>query len=180
MIDYGHFCYAAPPRTGVLWFIRACDASGVKPAEYDNRACVEPPHGNGRFTVTVVRNPYDWLVSYYHAYRGGPTGIPVVDQFAGLARQAGDVGRFVQLVARHKPGSVGGMFDAYRATSVVRLEDMPWALIELLASFGVDAVAAEYLAPCNVYQGLPHRPDKRIRAELLAAEADFCGRYNYL
>ena len=175
MINFGHFIYGAAPRTGVVWFVKACEASGLAMIDDD------PPKNAGMATVTMIRHPYTWLVSYYLAYRGASDVSPSVDQFAKYARMAADSKRFIELVLKHQPDAVSQMFDSYKADIVMRLEDMPWALVQLLDSLEdprIDSAGAQYTLPINVMPRV-HPRDRKQAAAVVAANADFCERYEY-
>lgn len=179
MINCHRFSYAAPPRTGTAWF-HHCLVMAELTTETRDKVHQIPP-ADPRFNVTVVRHPADWLISYYESLRGGLIGIPQVDRFAQLVTDAVDEKDFAVMVADRMPGAVGEMFAAYRTDTVLRLEDMPWAAVELFKMFGVDAtglMCVRSAPPINARKK-PIYYSEGIRQMVIKAEAEFCERYEY-
>lgn len=182
MITYPQFTFASAPRTASTWFIKVCADVGLGEAQKAHVHVPPPPDWDvgSMLMVTMIRHPYHWLISYYTALQAGATGIDVVDhRFLKIAREASDVNRFVRLYLKRQPGAVGAMFDDYKATSVFRIEDLPWCVVEFLSSLEKEAVFASYLPPMNAYNGTPPRPNPKLRAAVVAAEHEFCQRYEY-
>lgn len=180
MISCEHFLFASPPRTGTAWFVHAVHYCGLR---HETRANVHipPPKGHSGPVVSIVRDPASWLASYYGAIRDGKIGVPVVDQFADVAKDCGTVREFMLTVARTMPGSVGEMFSMYRADTVLRLEDQPWATIEFLRMFkkskAVDDII-RHQPPMNTRKQAEIIPRECIDA-VHEAEEDFCDFYEY-
>jgi len=181
MIQYKDFFFAAAPRTGTTWFIKCCSEIGLGDKQKANLH-VPPSIIWSGYLVTLVRHPYDWLVSYYLALKGGMTGVYDVDTLAEHARTAVDVDEFISRYLTYCSGTVGRIFDRYRATTVLRLEDFPWNAIELFESVGVkhdDAMKAHNITPQNARKGHIHIPNKQQRRQVVLAESEICERYEY-
>ena len=180
MITYPQFTFASAPRTASTWFIQICADAGLGEAHKANVHTPPAEFGKEKLSVTMCRHPYDWLVSYYLALQGGATGIAVVDsRFLSLARMSGTVERFVKLYLRRQSGEVGAMFDEYKANTVLRVEDLPWNVIELLSSIGKESDTAKWLPAQNAFTGIPPQPNRKLRQAVVAAEREFCERYEY-
>jgi len=180
MIQYKNFSFAAAPRTGTTWFIKACSLMKLGDKQ-KTKVHFPPPLDYNNYVVSSIRHPYDFLVSFFLALRGGATGVGCVDVFS-FARHHNSPGSFIQRYLRDIPGEVGKMFDAYRANSVIRLEDLPWAAEEFFEGVGVPYETARRvheITPQNVRKGEPHIVDKKLRKQVMEAEGDFCERHEY-
>jgi len=179
MIEFDRFVLASAPRTGTTWFRKAAADVGLgAPAKFNVH--IPPPEDYTGFVVTLVRHPYDWLVSYYLSLKGGAIGVPAVDQFCNIARGSYGVYDFLAQYVRLFPGEVSKMFDLYRASSVLRLEDFPWAVISFFET--IDATIPTSLKDTplqNARKGEYHIPNKKLKQQVVEAEADFCERYEY-
>jgi len=125
MIQYKNFSFAAPPRTGTTWFIKAASICELGDGQKATLHIPPPADWNG-FVVSMIRHPYDWLASFFLSLRGGSVGVECVDVFA-FARYHDSPESFIQRYLENIPGEVGKMFDTYRANAVIRLEDLPYA-----------------------------------------------------
>ena len=179
MIDCKMFQYAAAPRTGSCWMFDALSRAGLATGTRVNLH--QPPADDYRgLLLTVVRNPADWLASYYYEINGGYVGVPEVDVFAEYAKQATCDADFGLSVANNLPGKVAAMFDHYRASTVLRLEDMPWSLAGFLRMFKPreDLSWLRDLPPINFRKQRTFFSDI-VRNRIMAAEEEFCERYEY-
>lgn len=183
MLTCDRFTYAAAPRTGVEWFTQAATLAGF--ALQGGNAHVPPPQDHNALVVTVVRHPYDWLVSLFMECKSKrrEVGNLFVD---GLITMAGNycitLDDFIRAYITYCPGEVGLMFDSYNASTVMRLEDQPFAACDFFDPFGVDVdrlIAIEALPPCNCRVGLPVLPNFNLRSLVVRAEREFCQRYDY-
>lgn len=132
--------------------------------------------------MSIIRHPYEWLESYYHAIRGVAVGVPCVDVFSQAARNAENFEAFVVQYLRDMPGAVSDMFIAYNAASVMRLEELRWATQEFFRSVGVEGDELRDVAelpPENVRKDVHRDKHKRLRREVCDADAEFCERYDY-
>ena len=182
MIDYGLFRFASPPRTGTTWFRKACLACGLGDP---GRTGVHEPHEDeptSILRVSLVRHPADWLRSYWSSIHPGVIGVSAVDSFRHLGREGG-FDRFVRECLQFAPGQVGLMVERYNADTVLRLEDMPWALIELLESLGVPESKSRRclsLGPQNTSSsGLLPAWSAVLRRRVMAAEEELAERFDY-
>lgn len=181
MIDYKHFIYAAPPRCGNAWFLNACAIAGL--GEHAT-ASAHPPFQPGQraLTVTSVRHPYDLLASYYLEIKGGHTGVAVMDKMAPLAKHCVDFHTFCEGYLRQFPGQISRLFDCYPASSVLRLEDQPYAALGLFETIGISADRLERikaLPPMNLRKNQAWVEFSKLRRQVVEAERAFCEHYEY-
>lgn len=182
-VSYGQFRFATAPRTGTTWFVEACVRSGLRRV---NKAEAHVPFSEAEqqdYKVSLVRHPYHWLVSYYSAIFPGSIGVPEIDRLRELQENRLIQTHFDFVLAYLEvcPGQVGRIFDAYKADTYLRLEDMPWAAIELFSSLGIHPAyrsRSKSLPPRNVTK--QHRPfDPRLSYQVLLAENDLVERFDY-
>jgi hypothetical protein len=133
--------------------------------------------------LSTVRNPYDWLVSYYlHSPRGlvginGPS-----DWVAAMKADSRSIEHFISRCI-NKPGCVGAVFDSYQANTIIRLEDYPWAVMDFLepsVSRDMRMFSIAKTPVLNARIGQPYPPNPELRAMVMRSENDFCQRYNYV
>ncbi len=175
MIDYSIFHFAAPPRTGVGWFIAAAQLAGLGPG-FRHHAHVPFGRRVDEFRASLVRHPCDWLASCYAAKGRWSNGLA---PFGRLDLRTWD--GFVRSYLRRRRGAVGRLYNGYEADAVMRIEDAPWAMIELLEEFGVEKALREN---CLLLDRKPSsrwrsRWDDGLRREVLEAEREVCEKYDY-
>ena len=137
MIVYNDFCFAAPPCTGVPWFVHACQLAGFGPA-FIHRAHVPFPRiwkDPKRLHVTLVRHPCVWLHYIYRFLCNDPVGCDMLGPFNSLDKSSWEV--FLSDYLKKCPGGVGEVFNTYQADSVIRSEDLPNAFDELLMALNI-------------------------------------------
>ena len=191
----GMFEFAAPPRTGVHWFVQACREAGLLllPDEGSVTAsfCLwseQSKDDKSELRVTLVRHPCDWLRSVFDAFWAGlqfdNVGLKCLwsQQFVNLPKN--DFDSFTTSYLETMPGEIGRIFDSCKADTRLRLEDMPWALVELLESLGVEQKALDRVIALPpqakspfLYARSKWRPE--LRRRLLESEADFCQKLDY-
>ena len=182
MINYQLFHFAAPPRTGVSWVIKAAQLIGLGPAFAHQAHMPFPPkerNGPDSYRVSLVRHPCTWLASCYSAIRYGDLTTNHVAAYTRL-----DLGTFDQFVRSYlvtMPGGVGQLYDTYEAECSMRIEDMPDAFLELADSFGVPK---EMSAKCRLLgkQNMTASPpvwDKGLWKRVMEAERDTVESYDY-
>lgn len=180
MINYERFHFASPPRTATTWFAHAAVACGLGPPNFAKHE--PPPKGWHGFLVTFVRHPVNWSVSVYTALRGGMIGVPAVDAVADVARTSRDVYEFLEQIAQ-RPGIIERAFAAYRASSVMRVEDLPWNVVEFFLSVGVPDNKARGIVDIPRQNALKRDAlsniPRRYRAMICESEKEFCERYEY-
>lgn len=143
---------------------------------------------DSKLKISMVRNPFNWLLSYYYVIQGAPLDCPA-DEFSSMAREASSGSDFLRLYLQHMPGAVGRMFASYGADIVWRLEDMPEAFDLYLTDVGRERlikkrVNAEpaVVNPMNTKLAklmLTSIVDRRLPQLVLEAESEFCERYEY-
>jgi len=179
MIDYGEFQFACPPRTGSLWFIEACKLTGLGYGTIEEAHELFPSNRNGcSIRVSLVRHPCDWLASCFSTISAG-NGKGYLAQFYALDRASFD--SFVRSYLLTFPGFIGKLFSMYKSDTCMRLEDMPWAFMEFVETFGVsynNARLCKNLRKQNV-SGSIIKWNKLLREKVMNSESDFCDRYEY-
>lgn len=177
MIQFEAFDLAAPPRTGGAWALRAAERAGLAAVGGDG-LCL--PTFAGGYSVVVVRHPFTWLQSYYAA--GAPPCPGPSEQLAEIAKHAGDVRAFIHNYLLLIPGTVSAIFDCYRADTVLKIEDFPWGMFELLCAADVNesvaytAIRGLPVTNPGAYQALDN---PALRKSVYKAELQFCDRYEY-
>jgi len=181
MIDYGTFRFAAPPRTGCTWFLKACAMAKLGEGAKAHVHSPSPPRTVG-LTVSLIRHPYDWLCSYYHVLQGGHTGIPEVDVLSGWVKGSKDFHSFIHRYVKTCSGAVTDMYASYNADTVMKTEELKWASLEFFASLRVQKKLLDEikrLPPQNVGKNMPIKTDTKLRERVCEAESSFCNRYDY-
>jgi len=153
MIDYKQFHFGAAPRTGSTWVMRAASVAGFG---LGFKTEVHSPPAErclSWFNVTLVRHPYEWLISYYYFLQGGAVNQPLVDVLMPAARKAMDFEHFVLLYAEGHAGQFTKIVKSYCGDSVIRTEELKRGIIELFRTLGVSEDRLEKiqeLSPINV------------------------------
>ena len=182
-IDYDYFVFACPPRVGTGWFLKAAQLSGFGSAHKDH---AHAPFNDGRkadqFRVTLVRHPCDWLASCYAAIRNRDANMDQLGTLATLDVRHG-FEPFIRGYLRGMEGWITKLYNDYtlEANSVLRIEDMPWAFVELMEALGVPDVMKRRcigLAKQNVSESVP-RWDERLRKEVIDAEQEVVESFEY-
>lgn len=179
MIDFRFFQYAGPPRTGSTWVLHAAHACGLGQG---SKSHVHLPF-EGRWTkfrVITVRNPCDWLVSYWSELYPGKMGLAEVDVLAELPGQFFD--EFIQAYLKQCPGQVGRIFSSYNADTCLRLEDFPISWMELLSIYRVPYVLRQ--KAMEVFRINSCRFEKptwpiHLRRQVAEAEWETMERFDY-
>jgi hypothetical protein len=174
--------FCSPPRTGSTWFLNAVAASGLNMLDGGSK----DKHSIGVFNqsdfrVTLVRHPYNWLRSYYFSIAGGHVGVPLLDNiFPVLYRETGSFSKFINVIVTDFPGLVCRVFDAYKASTIMRLEDMPWAAVLFMRQINApNPVGPRAIGKLNGTKELPP-VDEKLRYLLSRSEEEFCDRYEYI
>ena len=109
--------------------------------------------------VAIVRNPADWLLSYFGWMTGRSIGVSVVDAIQKVERfRHKDWGGFIPNFMKTMPDQVATIFEQYTDQADVVLwmdEDFPEQTIQLLESVGCkfDPYNVQKINPINVVQG---------------------------
>lgn len=180
MIQYDNFSFASPPRTGSTWFVKACYLAGFGERQRTNAHIPPPPNWKG-FTVSIVRNPCDWILSYLLSLEGGYIGIPEVDDLRDCY-VPGDVIAGIEKYLKKPVNVLTKMFDAYKATTVIKLEDFPWAPLQLFESLGhgQNVFDIKNMPAQNIRYGIGHSLSLEVRKRIIRHEPDLCERYEYV
>lgn len=178
-IDYTLFRFASAPRTGTTWFLKACSAVGLGVGFKASAHTPHNPKDRTSFKVSLARNPCDWLASYYTAIHRGCTNVTCVDRFMKMRDDSYE--SFVLSYLTMMPGAIGEMLTEYNADSYLRIEDMPWAFVELLESLGVPRHLRQRcynLGKQNVSKRVPRMPS-RLRRRILESESRMVEDFGY-
>lgn len=192
MIQYTDFQFAAAPGTSYFWILNA-----VKSAQYSvvegNSFQVHQPFPE-EYTIprlTCVRHPEAWLHTIWNEGRGlSVSGRPEVEVLCHLAKSCESFAEFVEDIIIKFPGSVDRAFSIYRATSVIREEDLPWGLIgflSLIKDIPEGTLSRIVSMPIpgrgeNKMRVLKRQPEDlplRLYRRLMDSESEFCDRYEY-
>jgi len=189
------FSFAAPPRTGVHWFIKACSEAGIQTSLKSfkiacNVSYLLWPAENEKndLRISLVRHPCCWLRSVFDAFQAVRMN-PFLNN-AGLAHlqlynfndcPLTNFDEFVSWYLEKKAGEIGNIFNQYKADSRLRLEDMPWALVELLHAFGIEQHKLEQIvdvcAQARTISCSKWHPD--LRQRVLESEIKLCQALDY-
>ncbi len=179
MLNYNNrFHFACPPGTGASWFVKACQLAGLGPG-FTHRAYTRFPEGSSNvLKVSLVRHPCDWLAHRYEVLLSGRHNNHI-GPFGGLCLDTFD--KFVLGYLKLPTGAVGCLFDAYQADTCMKIEDMPWAFLELMGSLGIEQKLS------TVVKGLrkPFSTDTMptwnpaLRNQVSATEREVMNRYDY-
>lgn len=190
-----YFGFAAPCNVGALWFVKNLQANlplvGIPASEID---CPFPLDYN-KYALSIVRHPFDWLSEFYQRRPQKASRNKHIYELRCVTTRVRSFTNFIEVCAKNK-GCVANVFDAYKTTSVIRYEDIPWAVVEFLQTLGFSeeqskAVLKEYLPfqltindsveePQAFYEEkLSSSELKRLRSLITNSERDYCERYNY-
>lgn len=130
--------------------------------------------------IMFVRHPADWLASYFGAIQGGSVTVPCVDKFRQLPTHYFD--DFIRAYLKTMPGEVGRMYNQYNADIAMRIEDLPWTLLNFLESIGVPANQARKckdLDRQNTNKRVLPRYTPSLLDRVIEAEQETLDRYDY-
>lgn len=180
MVKFEGFAFAAPPCTRTHWFLSAAAAAGVR-IEAGIFPYQPPPAKLDGLVVSLVRNPYDWLVECFQTMAGGSVGVPLVDALLEIGHNCRTTEEFLRTYLASHAGAVEAVFDSYNASSVFRMEDFPWPVIELFEALGVpltNRLQAQRV-PLPALNFKHEIIDPQLRPMVMRAEKEFCLRYDY-
>jgi hypothetical protein len=193
MIDYGLFKYAAPPRTASTWVQHALSKTRHE-VLHGNTFAVHIPFSPGYEVprLSTVRHPVEWLLSYWYSVGTGVvSGCDELRELAQVARRSSTLVEFLLNVAEDQPGIVGRIFGQYMATSVIRVEDLPYGLISFLQLVGdVPPTIQEQIIrvprkntkpPTKGRQAVldPNDLPQHVWRKIMRAEEELSDRYEY-
>lgn len=180
-VYFEKFTFTAAPHTDAQWILDALRESAIFPhlgslGTVSVPEEIDPLHGT---RVTQICHPCTWLRGHWLA--GCPkVGIDEVDVLATL--NTATFAHFVNSYLDICKGAVGRVFDRYlkNADTVIKLEEQPRALGELLDTLGFRAEQFRHVGEIAVNK-LPDTPSwpRRLYSEVCEAEQDFRERYEY-
>lgn len=187
MIDYEHFTFAPPARTGSTWFRKALMAVGF---EYADRGEVMDVRGVHHYfhepwramRVTLVRHPCDWLASMYRAC--WPARLEVASDALNEIPRSTPFNAFVERVIEEHPGIVGRLYDAYDATVRLRTDRLSEQFVPFAIELGVPEARAEHaraMPPDNTSREhiAPVQWDPVLRQRFLDSEQACLEQYGF-
>lgn len=180
MIDYGKFQFACPSRTGTVWFLEAARLAGFGLATTKTQAhTLFPSKRECGFRVTLVRHPCDWLASYFEAIRQKMLDVDCLVSWGQLDHTSFD--GFIRSYLNEMPGAVGRLYAIYKADSYLRIEDMPWAFIELMEMIDVPYERRRRIVSIGKRNASGSLPlwNRRLRELVLEAESKPCCDFDY-
>lgn len=193
MITYDDFQFAAPPGTSHEWVMRALKCAQCEIHE-GNSFQVYHPFSEEYLCarLSCVRHPETWLKSIYNEGRGLVLcgGGGEVQLLSDLAKVCDSFEEYVEDVILKHTSIVGRVFSSYRATSVIREEDLPWSLIgflQLIKTIPEGPLSQIISLPIpgrqkNKMRVTKKQPDElplRLYRRLMDSEGEFCDRYEY-
>lgn len=182
-VTYDNFVFASPPRTGISWFTKACEKVGLTSTSLDRAYFPFSSLENTSYKVSLVRHPYYWLVSYYYKASKDKLGIPELDALGEVANRDSITSHrdFLISYLNSCSGQVGRIFNLYEADTCLRIEDMPFAAVELFLSLGVPSHLAgqcKSIAHQNRDRNYYQR-EASIYSAISHAERSFMEKYDY-
>lgn len=191
MIDFGVFQLATLPRTAAKWFCDAASVCGFVPQGYHFSPCLPPPKGHNGLVISIVRHPLNWLASFHAAASADSqrhpfsdyNGTDAHDLYAAacairLVNRGLNFEEFADLFSRQRE-DLWRLHSLYQASVVLRLEDFPWCAIEFFES--LTGKSCRHIAQLSPTNSLPREPlvNQALRDRVVAAESEYCSRYNY-
>jgi hypothetical protein len=165
------FHFAAFPFTAVDWFLCACQSldfdmvDTAQAQEYASMGFTESC--KEAIKISLVRHPCSYIVDYYNANIHS-ISIPLE--------------AYVSNRIHSFPSSVGKEFDSLAADVCLRVEDLPWAFLELIESLGIQQDKVKMFKNFPMQVNVPnHRGaiSPTLYKQLCESERDFMERYNY-
>lgn len=169
------FTYIPFPGTGADWFNKSAVALGFSGFPIEIKDGID-------LSVQVVRHPYSWLREIFnkiptHRYYSNS----ILNQVIHYAQLSLTPGELVQRVTE-VPGLLTRMFDYAQADTILRVEDFPWAPVELFQSMGgtPEEIGRLPQFDLSVFKDYNEPSDQANRRLVVQAEQDFCERYDYV
>ncbi len=137
MIVTPWFSFAAPPRCGTTWFTWLLQREGIEVQGGKNGSDKHHSgHEDGLPSITIRRNPADWLLSYY-LLNPNRVGVPEIDLFNTLRHSTASLSEFVVRYILEHPGKIETMFRLFRSTHTVDMCGMCTTFESLLPKLGM-------------------------------------------
>lgn len=180
MIDCGDFQFACPPLTGGGWFVDNLKRVGVSYKLTDGLFSLFQPfpytnNGSNSLKVSLVRHPCDWLSHNYQDIKNSGY-IGMKTPFLELL-SVNTLEDFVRDYLMFCPGEMAKLFLSYEADTFMRIEDMPWAMVEFLEMIGIER--PHNLSKTTTVQLGPPIMDKNLRRQILTAERRLADAFDY-
>ncbi len=164
------FHFAALPFTAVDWFLKAVQALNFivdieQAVDFASTGFTESC--KEAIKISLVRHPCSYIVDYYNA---------------NSLRNRMTLETYVRNCAYLFPGGIGKKFDSLDADVCLRVEDLPWAFLELVESLSIERNKVEMFKNFPMQVNIPkHREalSADLRKQLCESEHDFMERYNY-
>ena len=185
MIQYEQFDFAAPPMHAGQWFIESAKDAGLKRVGLIGNPTLSFRAGT-RFRVSLVQHPCQWLVNVYSYIKNGETTWALKDMPLYWLNTF-SLESFVLDYLKQSPGCIGDMFDRYKADSCIRVEDLPWAFVDLVESLDIQltrdqlsSITSRPIVPCVDKTGVGYSSMTReLHHRVIDAERGFVERYDY-
>lgn len=182
MIIYEHFRVAAPPATGIEWFVAGCDLLEMTRLPGPRESAYTPwsARNSEMLSVSFVRHPLMWLVGYYQQMAGKTTGVAVIDAFQEDVRGSrGNIERFVESVLTRHPSDIAKVFDVYAGSSVMKFDDFPWAPMEFWGSLIGEDHPLLKIGGTSFESYGGWLENREMRRDVVKANLRFCSQYEY-
>ena len=177
MIETATFNFAAPPRTGSTWFLLVCEALDIlmrsrgqhTPRDQQRRQWKGRHIPPDTPDITIVRDPAEWLHSYFY-HTPGYILVPAVDGFRD--ERARDFTEYVAGYLQKPLNRIGTMFQTFHAETTFQTESLQG---QVESFFGVDL---SHVPRQN--EGTETIPlSQRCRQTIYDHEPEFCKLWGY-
>jgi len=176
MIQYNLFTFACPPHTAADWFIKASQSIGLGPGFRHHAYEQFQGTAHSQLRVSLVRHPCSWLGECWLSLRKNEVESNHTGYFSMLPKDT--FHQFVQGYLAKDPGSISRLYNRYEADTCIRVEDLPWAFLELAESLGVPEVmlskARRLVPPVQAVQLPDH-----LHRQVIDAEREVVESYDY-
>ena len=181
-----YFSLAQPPQCAGIWVLNVLERGitvpprGPSPLSRHAGAHIhEPGRVRDLPSVTLVRDPTDWLMSMYQN-RIGPVRVEEIDRLLTLkgtfadylqARQSVTFVEFVEKYLKQMPGQITRIFELYESDYTVDLADLPDGFVNVMDALDVeyDPIILKHTPPQQVTETKLMWPDG-LRERVVEAE----------
>jgi len=177
VIDCKDFQFATASLTGGPWFYQTIMKYGIEDSEYYGGVLgkfkkIKDGH---KLKVTLVRNPCDWLGLCYK--------MLLSDCLSGTLKKFKELNteslyEFANDYLDKMPGEISRLFFSYEADSYMRIEDMPWAMLEFLEMLGHD-VSFRSFPKIPIQSEFPRIDNEFLRQRVMKAEKGITDAFDY-
>ncbi len=172
MLHCEWFTFASVPKTGCCWFRKALEASGI-PLVPEGRQAQHTiaPVDNGRSSITIKRDPAEWLRSYFLRVTGR-VDLPMIDLLCDLRHDKEETFEiFGWRYVHTMPGLIKRIFGKWKSDYTLRTESLAMDTVDLMSLLDVKCDLDVILSfkPDNVTPDKPAIPDDlRLAIEVAA------------